>query len=321
MLAFGVWPRRTAAVVYTVLTWSLLADIVGGFGGSGPASRLLLDSSVFHQMASAPAASPNWAANAVMAAVGAACALLAAPSPSAGGTWSVTEPMTTDQPKPQKDQNRSIERTVAPPGQSTPVSPAAGDLTARARIRDAAIRHFADEGYERTTIRGIAATAGVSPGLLRHHFGSKEELRRACDEHIAETLRRINAQYLDDMGGAAADRRQLQPFERYVVRALAENSPSAAPIFDEMVTMTEHWLERADEARPDRPAVDRRIRAALISAMASGIPLLHEQLSRTVGADIFGAEGGRLVALGLLDIYSHPLISSEDAAAGETGID
>jgi ABC-2 type transport system permease protein len=78
VLAFGAWPRRTAAVVYTVLAWSLLADIVGGFGGSGLASRLLLDSSVFHQMASAPAASPNWAANAVMAAVGVACALLGA---------------------------------------------------------------------------------------------------------------------------------------------------------------------------------------------------------------------------------------------------
>ena len=67
--------------------------------------------------------------------------------------------------------------------------------------------------------------------------------------------------------------------------------------------------------------MDRRIRAALISAMASGIPLLHEQLSRAVGADIFAEEGGRLVALGLLDIYSHPLISTEDAAAGEAGID
>jgi ABC-2 type transport system permease protein len=75
VLAFGSWPRRANAVVYAVLAWSLLADIVGGFGGSGPASRLLLDSSVFHQMASAPAASPNWAANAVMAAVGIGCAV------------------------------------------------------------------------------------------------------------------------------------------------------------------------------------------------------------------------------------------------------
>jgi ABC-2 type transport system permease protein len=75
VLAFGSWPRRANAVVYAALAWSLLADIVGGFGGSGPASRLLLDSSVFHQMAAAPAAPPDWAANAVMAAVGIGCAV------------------------------------------------------------------------------------------------------------------------------------------------------------------------------------------------------------------------------------------------------
>jgi polyether ionophore transport system permease protein len=75
VLAFGAWPRRTSAVVYVALGWSLLADIVGGFGGSGPAGRLLLDSSVFHQMTSAPSVSPNWAANGVMAAVGVGCAV------------------------------------------------------------------------------------------------------------------------------------------------------------------------------------------------------------------------------------------------------
>jgi AcrR family transcriptional regulator len=228
-----------------------------------------------------------------------------------------------DKAQPDKAQPDKAQPGKAQPGEAQPgkASAAPRDLTARARIREAAIRHFADEGYERSTIRGIAVTAGVSPGLLRHHFGSKEELRRACDEHVAQTMRRINAQYLDDLGGAATDRSLLQPFERYIVRALAENSPSAAAIFDELVTMTEQWLKRADAARQDPPAVDRRIRAALISAMASGIPLLHEQLSRAVGADIFGAAGGRLVALGLLDIYSHPLISAEDAAAGETGLD
>jgi ABC-2 type transport system permease protein len=78
VLAFGAWPRRTSAVVYTVLGWSLLADIAGGFAGSAPASRWLLDSSVFHQMTSAPAVAPNWAANGVLAAVGVACALAGA---------------------------------------------------------------------------------------------------------------------------------------------------------------------------------------------------------------------------------------------------
>jgi ABC-2 type transport system permease protein len=76
VLALGAWPRRAAAVVYTVLGWSVLADIAGGFGGAGAASRWLLDTSVFHQMASAPAVSPNWAASGIMVAVGVACALL-----------------------------------------------------------------------------------------------------------------------------------------------------------------------------------------------------------------------------------------------------
>ena len=32
------------------------------------------------------------------------------------------------------------------------------------------------DGYDGASIRGIAATAGVDPGLVRHYFGSKERL-------------------------------------------------------------------------------------------------------------------------------------------------
>ena len=219
--------------------------------------------------------------------------------------------MTTRQPDPPA-------AAMSPPGEG---SVAFEDLTARARIREAALRHFAEEGYERATIRGIAQTAGVSPGLLRHHFGSKEELRRACDEYVSGVLRRVNAQVLADPGHATAARRTAKRFQRYIVRALAEGSGTAGPIFDEMVTQTEQWLARADEARPDPPAVDRRIRAALVTAMAAGIPLLHDHLSRAIGADIFEPEGDRLLALGLLDIYSHTLINEETAAAAEAGLD
>jgi AcrR family transcriptional regulator len=194
------------------------------------------------------------------------------------------------------------------------------DLSGRARIREAALRHFAEQGYERATIRGIAQTAGVSPGLLRHHFGSKEDLRKECDEHVSQMLRRINAQLLDDPADAASARRTAKRFQRYIARALADGSATASPIFDEMVSLTEQWLARADEARPDPPAVDRRIRAALVTAMAAGIPLLHEQLSQAIGTDIFGPEGDKLIALGLLDIYSHKLISTGTAAAAEAGL-
>src|ERR1019366_7238980 len=68
------------------------------------------------------------------------------------------------------------------------------DLTARARIRDAALRLFGDRGTDGTTIRDIAATAGVSGGLVRHHFGSKEGLRDACDAYALDRLMRLKEQ-------------------------------------------------------------------------------------------------------------------------------
>ena len=195
------------------------------------------------------------------------------------------------------------------------------DLTSRARIREAALTHFADEGYERATIRSIAQTAGVSAGLLRHHYGSKDALRVACDDYVFEMLHRVNTQLLEDPGAAASSQQTSRRFGRYVARSLADGSPTAGPIFDEMVTMAEQWLVRSDEARPDTPATDRRIRAALVTAMKTGIPLLHEHVSRALGVDMFAPEGERLVAQALLDIYSHALIDDGVATSAGTSFE
>ena len=62
--------------------------------------------------------------------------------------------------------------------------PAFEDLTARARIRDAAIQLFAEHGIAATTIRGIAKAARVSEGLVRHHFGSQDDLRDVCEARL-----------------------------------------------------------------------------------------------------------------------------------------
>ena len=73
VFTFGIRPRATAIVVYAVLGWSLLIVIVGGFG---TVSHWVLDTSVFHHMASAPGVPPNWEANGIMTAVGVAAALV-----------------------------------------------------------------------------------------------------------------------------------------------------------------------------------------------------------------------------------------------------
>lgn len=45
-----------------------------------------------------------------------------------------------------------------------------------ARILDSARELFAEKGFDRTTIRAVAAAAGVDPALVMQYFGSKREL-------------------------------------------------------------------------------------------------------------------------------------------------
>src|SRR5690349_6626082 len=77
-------------------------------------------------------------------------------------------------------------------------APGPDDLTARAVIRNAALRLFGARGFDAVTVRQIAAEAGVSAALVVHHFGSKEGLRAAVDEHAAQAFDAI----MDGMGTA-----------------------------------------------------------------------------------------------------------------------
>jgi AcrR family transcriptional regulator len=200
------------------------------------------------------------------------------------------------------------------------------DLTAQARIRQAALTQFAEHGFERTTIRGIAAAAGVSLGLVRHHFGSKQALRDAIDAHVLQEIRRLSDEIMENgergnLGPSAISRQAIRPFQGYLVRALMDGSPTIASLFDQMVDSAEQWFAVADENRGDPPFADRRTRAAVLTAMALGVPLLREHLSRVLGVDTFSPAGDRQVALGLLDLYSRALMSPELAATARDGLD
>ncbi|GAB2678734.1 TetR/AcrR family transcriptional regulator [Thalassiella azotivora] len=65
---------------------------------------------------------------------------------------------------------------------------ATDDLTARARIRNAALRLLAERG-ESTSLREVAREAGVTPGLVVHHFGSRDGLRTAVEDHVIDLFR------------------------------------------------------------------------------------------------------------------------------------
>lgn len=193
------------------------------------------------------------------------------------------------------------------------------DLTARARIRDAAMAVFAERGVAGATIRGIADRAGVSPALVQHHFRTKDGLRAACDAHVLDYLRDEIKSGIDDgrigePGYVTHVYASAPPLMRYLARALVDGSPAAAGVFDEMVALTEAHLA-------DRPGLsDPRTRAVVYTAMKLGVTVLHEHVSRALGEDVFGATAAPRIGRATLDVTAPDLLPDGLAERARAGL-
>jgi AcrR family transcriptional regulator len=78
-----------------------------------------------------------------------------------------------------------------------------GEPATRERIADAARRLFAERGFDRTSVRAVAAEAGVDPALVHHYFGTKQRLfLEAVDFPIdaARSLETLSVGDIDESG-------------------------------------------------------------------------------------------------------------------------
>ena len=189
------------------------------------------------------------------------------------------------------------------------------DLTARARIRDAAIALFAKRGMEATSLRDIALAAHVSAGLVRHHFGSKAGLRAACDAYVLERFVHIKeAALLEGSLSSGEFLTSAEPalllYWRYFAHSLLDGSPAADAIFLELVELAQGWIEAHGGGRITDPGSY----AALLVAMELGSLVMSRQLSRELGADVLAREGYLALARAKLGFYSEPLLTPEVAS-------
>ena len=76
----------------------------------------------------------------------------------------------------------------------------------RKRLIDTALRLFAAQGFAATSTREIAREAGVSEGLIFHHFPTKIELLRGVAEHHAMIPNRIKTMMAGNDDEPAASR-------------------------------------------------------------------------------------------------------------------
>jgi len=192
-------------------------------------------------------------------------------------------------------------------------------LTARARIRDAEIALFSERGIAGATIRDIAAKAGVSSGLLRHHFGSKEGLRDACDEYAMSQLNELRQQLL--AGGKLADQSFLGSVhpeamrqQAYLVRSMVDGS--TPQLFQLMVAAGEQWM-----ATTHIQSDDVRAFAAVLVAMQMGMFLLRDQLSVVLGEDASTPAGHSRVLKAAVEIFAQPIVTPEQAEQARAALD
>lgn len=132
-----------------------------------------------------------------------------------------------------------------------------------AKIRAAALQSFAAHGTGATTLRGVAAAAGVSLGLVQHHFATKAGLIKAVDDYVveivinplAEPVSESTADSVSEIGHRVTSLFVEHPeVAGYLGRALVDGSPLGARIFDLLYEVGEvRWQQRADrgETRPD----------------------------------------------------------------------
>lgn len=156
------------------------------------------------------------------------------------------------------------------------------DLNTRARIREAATTIFGEQGFG-VGVRAIATAAGVSPGLVNHHFGSKDGLRQACDDHVREFIRKAKMEYMGNPSPkgllqAMAEVEEFAPYLAYLMRSLQAGGPLATEMFDHMVADVESYLKVGIENGSLRAPLDLKATARYMGLQNGGGFLLFMQL-------------------------------------------
>jgi AcrR family transcriptional regulator len=143
-----------------------------------------------------------------------------------------------------------------------------GPSGTREAIANAARRQFAELGYDRTTIRSVAAEAGVDPALVLHFFGKKQQLFLAAVElpfEVSELVERLHSGPRSQVGERVA---------RFALEVLADPEARA------------RWtgLIRAAASDPDaanilRDVLAKRIFVPLAEALGSEDAALRANLA------------------------------------------
>jgi AcrR family transcriptional regulator len=163
-----------------------------------------------------------------------------------------------------------------------PIGRRPGNPATRQMLLDTARRMFADAGYDKTSVRDIAAGAGVDPALIRHYFGTKAALFRATmgwPFEPAQVAARVTGGRRDEIGVRLTQvffEAWEQPDSRAPLLAILRG----AATHEESATLVRQFIQgqlyrqMADEL----PGSDAELRIDLAMAQLLGIAYLRHIL-------------------------------------------
>lgn len=191
------------------------------------------------------------------------------------------------------------------------------DRTARARIRDEALRLFAERSPDGVTVRDVAAAAGVSPALVLRHYGSKDGLREAVDEHVAQVFQTLLGEVIrtgeaETLGPGAvsglaeliADRLSADsPVPGYLGRMLISGGPVGVELFRRLHQVSREGLAAMADAGIAAVGADPEVRAAVLLVNDLALLILRDRVRDVLGVDPLSAAGMRRWGAEVLSIY------------------
>jgi len=188
------------------------------------------------------------------------------------------------------------------------------DLTATARIRDAAIEQFGEHGFD-VGLRVIAKAAGVSAALVIHHFGSKDGLRKACDDFVAESVRAAKSETIQSTDPASwlaqlADIESFAPLMAYLVRSMQSGGELAKMLWRNMIDNVEQYMDEGVRAGTVKASRDPKARAKFLAMAGGGSFLLYLQMHDNPG-DMRAVlhDYAQDMVLPALEVYTHGLMT------------
>jgi AcrR family transcriptional regulator len=156
-----------------------------------------------------------------------------------------------------------------------------GESGTRDAIREAARRQFAEQGYDRATLRSIAAEAGVDPALVAHFFGTKQRLFVAVIELPFAPALVMPELLAGDRAGVG------QRVARFILSLLEEDESR-----ERMVGLVRSAASEPEAARLVRDLVTRELFAPMTAQLSVEDAALRAAL---VGAQVVGLVMARYV--------------------------